>query len=210
MRTCLCICPNSRGARTLSPSKWVARCCAQWAGGMSWSNAGPGHSNGNTSAPCCLMWASPCAPPASRYSVYKRHGAYNLVWTSDKVYLFFDWFCFLSPVYSWLLCVYFLIDVSQWGLWTPGASTQLLSLLSQAHRWTKLIHFKWEQLFKPFGFWIFGHFVIVLLHCNIVLTVIYNRHRLSCCNVNVLHVIPQASSRERQYLSCLSVGHYRM
>lgn len=144
------------------------------------------------------------------FKVQYRHGAYNLVWTSDKVYLFFYWFCFLSPVYSWLLCVYFLIDVSQWGLWTPGASTQLLPLLSQAHRWTKLIHFKWEQLFKPFRFWIFEHFVIVLLHCNTVLTVTYNRHRLSCCNVNVLHVIPQASSRERQYLSCLSVGHYRM
>lgn len=60
---------------------------------------------------------------------------------------------FLSSVYSWLLCVYFLIDVSQWGLWTPGASTQLLPLLSQAHRWTKLISLRDESSYlNHFGF----------------------------------------------------------
>lgn len=77
MRTRVCVCPNSRGARTLFQSRWVARCSAQWAEGMSWSNAGPGHSNGNTSAPCCLMWASPCAPPASRYCVYETHSTHK-------------------------------------------------------------------------------------------------------------------------------------
>lgn len=43
-------------------------------------------------------------------------------------------------------CICFLLDVPQWGLWTAGASTQLLSLLPQTHRWTKLISFKLEQL----------------------------------------------------------------
>lgn len=65
------VCPSSRGDPTLSQSRWVARCCVWWAGGTSWSNAGPCHSNGNTSAPWCLIWASPCAPPASRYIVCK-------------------------------------------------------------------------------------------------------------------------------------------
>lgn len=155
MGTCVCVCPNSRGARTLSLSRWVARCCAQWAGGMSWSNAGPGRSNGSTSAPCCLTWASPCAPPASRYSVYKTHSGYNLGWTTNSFYSFFPFFFFsfflnntvfgyFSVICFWavlmFLCVYFFVDVSQWGLWTPGASTQLLSILSQTHRWTKLIY----------------------------------------------------------------------
>lgn len=100
---CLSVFLNSRGAQTLSRSRWVAQCCAPWAGGTSWSNVGPGHSNGNTSAPCCLMWASPCAPPASRYSIYKTHGQYNLMWTTDKVSL-----C-LSPTCPFLLIFFHVV-----------------------------------------------------------------------------------------------------
>lgn len=71
-RMCLCssVCPNSKGAPPLSPSRWAVQCCAPWAEGTSWSNAGPSRSNGNTSVPCCRMWASPCAPAASRYCIY--------------------------------------------------------------------------------------------------------------------------------------------
>lgn len=101
---CLCVCPSSRGARTLSQSRWVVRCCARWAGGTSWSNAGPGRSNGNTSAPCCLMWASPCAPPASRYTIYKTHP----VRTTDKLYLPFFHFPFYSGVFQ---CSYLCISL---------------------------------------------------------------------------------------------------
>lgn len=98
MVTWIIVCLSSRGVPPLSQSRWVVPCCAWWAGGTSWSNAGPCPSSGNTSAPWCLIWASPCAPPASRYIVWKTLNACaDCYLFPDAVWADISFLCVFSP-----------------------------------------------------------------------------------------------------------------
>lgn len=75
---------------------------------------------------------------------------FSLTWGFDSYFSFLSSCLYFYSGYLMFLSLCFLIDVSQWGLWAPGASAQLLSLLPQAHRRTKLIYIRLEQLFETF------------------------------------------------------------